>query len=655
MSETFNIHLFCQNKEAFEHISEKSKALFSELKYLQDLKKITLKEDMRAVFVIDCEYFSKEPMFIREICVTLTYFSIILVYENKRLAMISNEKDGILGNYLARSAIPHLINRVLEREYQQISFALSENKKLEDTRNFKDEVLKIGAKIGSEKDTNKLLNEILFQSMKLVKADAGSLAVLGFDKNLKRTHGNTLTFYASKNISREIHFSRFSLKVSNQSLAGYTVITRNSLKIDDAYKIDENEVNYSFNQEFDKKTKFRTKSILVIPMINNKDEVMGVIQLINKKKTFNEIIDYEDPGCVDKIVEFNKSDENNVKSLASFLTVSLENALLYNEIDELFNSFVKASVSAVEQRDPVTSGHSFRVASYSINLAEACNRAGGVLEDYKFNPQQIRELRYASLLHDFGKIGVRENVLVKSKKLGNWEIKDIFNRIDIYIYHLKLKAERQKMNLVIEKKLSESELKREMHRIDTHTNEEVKKLIARKEIISKSNVPTILKKENSNILEQIRGKKLKTDLGEIELISEEEFNFLSIPKGNLSREERSEIESHVTHTFNFLKAIPWTKDLGKVPEIAYGHHEKLDGSGYPLNKVANEILPQTKIMTICDIFDALTATDRPYKKAISKEKAIEILYLEASENKVEKDLVDYFVKSKSYVVSSNPR
>ena len=651
MNNSTNISLFCQSEIAFNAIDSKSKIFFSDIKKLETLTEIKLEEDMKAVFIIDSDYFLKERMFIREITVTLAYYSIILIYENEQASMLSKEKESLFNAYLLKQGVTHLINKVLEREYREIVSSLNEKKKLDETNHFKNEVLEIGTKIGSEKDTNKLLNEILFQSMKLVKADAGSLAVLGFDKNLNRTHKNMLTFYASKNISREIHFSRFSLKVSNQSLAGYAVMTREALKIDDVYKIDENEVNYSFNKEFDRKTKFRTKSILVIPMINSKDEVMGVIQLINKKKNFNRVIDYEGPNSIDEITNFDKNDENNIKSLASFLTVSLENAMLYNEIDELFNSFVEASVSAVEQRDPVTSGHSFRVASYSVNLAKACSKAGGVLEEYHFNPQQIRELRYASLLHDFGKIGVRENVLVKSKKLSELEIKDIFNRIDIYIYHLKLKSETKKMNLIIEKKLSETELKREMNKIDLATDKEVKRLLKRKDVISQSNVPTILEKENSKILEEIKEERLKTDSGELEIINEEEFNFLSIPRGNLSNEERLEIQSHVTHTFNFLKKIPWTKDLGKIPEIAYGHHEKLDGTGYPLNKKATDILPQTKIMTICDIFDALTAADRPYKKAISKERAIEILYLEANENKIEKNLVDYFIKSKSHVIS----
>ncbi len=651
--QSHQLHLFHEESLPLKSLHISTKNFFSKIEKIEHLKEFTLNEDLKAIFVISDDFFFKNRMQVREILVSLTHFSIILVYDNKNLKKIEKEKENFFNAYLSQDNFSFLLNKTIITEYLKITSDLKKEKELKEIEYFKNEILDIGTKIGNERDTNKLLNKILYQSMKLVRSDAGSIAVLGLDKDLKRTDKNILTFYASKNISKEINFNRFSLKVSSQSLAGYVVISGETLKIDDAYKINEQEVNYSFNKGFDKETKFRTKSILVVPMINHKDEMMGVIQLINKKKNFNQIINYEKAEDINSITTFNKKDVANLKSLSSFLTVSLENAILYNEIDNLFNSFVQASVSAVEQRDPVTSGHSFRVAKYSTNLAEACTNAGGVLEDYRFNSQQIREIRYASLLHDFGKIGVREDVLVKSKKLNDLEIKDIFNRINLHAYNLKLLAEKEKMKLVIEAKLNSNELAKKIKEIDQITKEKISALENKKNIINQANAPSFLEEDVSKMLEQLKLEKIITESVETNILTDQEFNFLSIKRGNLSTKERKEIESHVTHTFNFLNKIPWTKDLELVPEIAYGHHEKLDGSGYPLNKTEKDILPQTKIMTVCDIFDALTAADRPYKKSLSYNQAIEILYLEANDNKLDKNLVDYFIKSKSYKLDKN--
>ncbi len=651
MKRTKNFILYIQDTLDSDAISEKSLKLFTKVIVFQEAKEIVLNENDKTAFILEPKFCVDNPILVHQINLSLQFSSITLVYDDiLELNQVLQLKEVFFSSFIKKSDFATVIDPVIKNGLLRSEELEKTKDKLTETENFKNEILKIGSKIGSEKDANKLLNEILIQSMKLVRADAGSLAVLGFDKELKRADKNLLTFYASKNMSKEINFNRFSFKISNQSLAGYAIIARKTLNIDDVYKINDNEV-YTFNKEFDQKTKFRTKSILVIPMIDHKNEVFGVIQLINKKDSFDKIINYDDPNSIKEITTFKRSDVNDMKSLASFLAVSLENAILYNEIDELFNSFVQASVSAVEQRDPVTSGHSLRVSKYSTSLAEACNLAKGALEDYNFNPQQIRELRYAALLHDFGKIGVRENVLTKSKKLSDLQIEKIFNRIDLYIYQLKLNAEREKMKLVTEARVPASDLKNRMTLIDKDLERSIRKIIEKKEVITKANIPSVLEEKASELLAEYNKITLETDGGGIDLLSDEDFKFLSIPRGNLTHEERTEIESHVSHTYNFLKKIPWTKDLNFVPEIAYGHHEKLDGSGYPLKKKAEDILPQTKIMTISDIFDALTAADRPYKKALSVNRAIDILYLEANEGKLDKNLVDYFIKSKSFRIN----
>jgi HD-GYP domain-containing protein (c-di-GMP phosphodiesterase class II) len=318
-----------------------------------------------------------------------------------------------------------------------------------------------------------------------------------------------------------------------------------------------------------------------------------------------------------------------VNALASQAAVAIENSLLYEDIEKLFEGFVQASVRAIEQRDPTTSGHSNRVATLTEELAKAVNRGGpGKYKGMSFSSTQLREIRYAGLLHDFGKVGVREQVLVKQKKLYPWDLDIIRHRFAYLLQGADLQYERERANYLAthgEKNYQEAATR--LNDIRRQRREELQKFL---DHIVRANEPTIMPEGSFEELHAIN-KRTYIDFDGVErpLLRDDEVRFLMIRKGNLDDNERREIESHVTKTFEFLEDIPWTQELKGVPSIAYGHHEKLNGRGYPRRVGADDIPVQTRMMTISDIFDALTATDRPYKRAVPYERALDILSMEA--------------------------
>ncbi|GAC1683378.1 MAG: hypothetical protein NVS9B3_01270 [Gemmatimonadaceae bacterium] len=375
--------------------------------------------------------------------------------------------------------------------------------------------------------------------------------------------------------------------------------------------------------------------------------MIGVLQLINRKRspetvlvsaavTAREVISYDD-----RAVEL-------VSALASQAAVAIENSRLYGDIERLFEGFVTAAVSAIEARDPTTYGHSGRVASMSVALAEAVDRAdGGRLRDIRFTREQLRELRYAGLLHDFGKVGVREQVLVKEKKLYPADLEIIRHRFRLLVQQAELDFERQRAAHLFEHGRSgyaevERTLERELrrHRIEIERFHQA---------VLRANEPTVIPEECSEDLRRIAELHFVDLNGEDQpVLTPDEIHLLSIPQGNLDEAERREIESHVTLTFRFLQQIPWTRELRGIPEIAYGHHEKLDGRGYPRRTKGDGIPVQTRMMTIADIYDALTATDRPYKHAVPQVRALDMLHEEARAGMLDTDLLSVFVDGRIY-------
>jgi HD-GYP domain-containing protein (c-di-GMP phosphodiesterase class II) len=343
-----------------------------------------------------------------------------------------------------------------------------------------------------------------------------------------------------------------------------------------------------------------------------------------------------------------------LQSIASQAAVALDNKTLLDSIQNLFEGFVMASVTAIESRDPTTYGHSGRVATLTVGLAEAVNSvAAGKYADLFFDPEQLKEIRYAGLLHDFGKVGVRENVLVKEKKLYAANMELLKARFAFVQRSVEQKYTEQKLSLAMERagNLDEGDF----HAIDRKLNDEVQNLHEWLEAVLQANEPTVLPEDKASTLAFLAEYMYEdVDHRRTPLLLPDEFHFLSIRKGTLDEVERLEIESHVTHSFRFLIKIPWTPQMRNVPQYAYGHHELLDGTGYPRKLQGPEIPVQARMMTIADIFDALTATDRPYKRAVPVDRALGILRGEF-EGKLDPALLDIFIERKVYELAATYR
>ena len=505
------------------------------------------------------------------------------------------------------------------------------------------ELTRIGVALGTERDLKTLLDLILTQSRRITQSDAGSLYLVEHnEEGTKR-----LRFRLAQTYSKpEAPFVEFTIPVGRTSLAGYCAVTGDPLVLDDAYFLPP-DVEYTINRSFDERYGYRTKSMLVIPMKDHKDEIIGVLQLINRKRNFEAVL--STPADVEKqVVPYSKRTVELVTALAGQAAVAIENSRLYEDIEKLFEGFVLAAVHAIEQRDPTTYGHSSRVAGMTVGLAEIVDRAGdGPYRGVKFSREQVKEIRYAALLHDFGKVGVREQVLIKAKKLYPSDLGLVRHRHAF----IRRTAEREFWRKRAEYLESRGKKGYEgfVKDLEGAHRQELMELDRFLEIVLQANEPSILP---DGSFEELKAWSKRTYLafdGAIEaFLSPDEMRYLTIRKGSLDDAERHEIESHVTHTFQFLQRIPWTRELQQIPLIAYGHHEKLDGRGYPRRITAEGISIQTRMMTISDIYDALTAQDRPYKRAVSTDRALEILSHEVKEGQLDSDLFKLFIEGKVY-------
>ncbi len=510
------------------------------------------------------------------------------------------------------------------------------------------ELSRVGAALSTERNLDALLGMILSEALRISSSDAGSLYLV--ESTSEHDGGATataLSFKLSQNLTLpDLPFTEITIPIDHTSLAGYVAATGDPLMIADAYLLPEH-VSYRLNRSFDEKFGYRTKSMLVLPMRTQRDEVVGVLQLINRKRDPAARLDT--PEAVrEQVVAFDLRTADLVSALAAQAAVAIENSRLHEDIEKLFEGFVTAAVTAIESRDPTTSGHSFRVATLTTTLAEAVDTdSTGPYRTITFNREQMRELRYAGLLHDFGKVGVREQVLVKQKKLYNHDLAIVRHRFHYLLQQSELEFERERAeHLLAHGSRDYADTVAYLDAIRRTRRDELTRWL---DAVVRANEPTILPEGTFTELEEIHAQTyVDFDGVERPLLSDDELRFLMINKGNLDPRERREIESHVTHTYRFLEQIPWTRELKGIPQIAFGHHEKLDGTGYPRGVRETEISVQTRMMTISDIYDALTATDRPYKRAVSTERAIDILFDEAKVGLIDAHLLRTFVDAKVF-------
>jgi HD-GYP domain-containing protein (c-di-GMP phosphodiesterase class II) len=505
-----------------------------------------------------------------------------------------------------------------------------------------EEMGKVAIALSTVRNHDVLLEMILSKCREISRADAGSLYLLDETDE----EGKVLRWMLAQNDSIAVDFEQSALPLTRSSLAGYVAITGETLVIDDAYELPD-DAEFQMNSTFDEATGYLTRSFLVFPMTNHAGDTIGVLQLINRKRSAD--VGNLTPETVPRdVVPFDEHTVGLMRSLASQAAVALENNILYDSIERLFEGFVTASVTAIEQRDPSTSGHSFRVADLTVELAKTVDRLGvGRFRDIAFTQEELKELRYASLLHDFGKVGVRESVLVKEKKLYPRELELIRNRFEYLIVMLGAEAQKQKLDHVM--KYGTARLEEFAAGIDRELEQKIAAVEEDLEFLLRANEPTVLPDGDFDHLRRLGEIEYADWRGERRpLLTGEEIRILSIRKGNLDEAERREIESHVSHTFEFLSKIPWTRDLGNVPSIAWAHHEKLNGGGYPRKLDAGGIPVQSRMMTVSDIYDALTAQDRPYKKAVPTDRALDILSMEVKDGLLDPDLVEIFIDARIY-------
>lgn len=468
-------------------------------------------------------------------------------------------------------------------------------------------LLEIAKALNSEREIDRLLALVVNEAARVVDADRGSLFLVDIDTG-------DLWSKVAQGLGGEIRIKR------GHGIAGLVAQTGQVVNLPDAYS------DSRFNPSVDLATGYHTETLLCAPMRNSRGDVVGVLQLLNKHDGV-----------------FDADDEDLLTVLGGQAASAVENALLHDEITKLFEGFVQASVIAIEARDPSTAGHSERVARLTLGLCDAVESYGTASwQSIGFSMVQRMEIRYAALLHDFGKVGVREDVLVKANKLYPAQLdllrlRFAYARKSIEVEHLRDCVALLRAGVPA-------------HEVTGHDQaiaEKIAEIDALQAIVEAANKPTVLAAGSFEALS--RGSHLRfTGPGgkNLPLIDDQEISLLSIPRGSLSVAERREIESHVSHTFRFLKQIPWSRGLRRVPDIAHGHHEKLNGQGYPQALSGDGIGVEARMMAVADIYDALTASDRPYKKAVPHVNALGILEEEAGRGALDAELVQLFRTAK---------
>src|SRR6266851_2186412 len=456
-----------------------------------------------------------------------------------------------------------------------------------------EELNRVGIALSETRDVEQLLDLILKKAREITAADAGSLYLVekGGVSAEDGLRVPLLRFKLTQNDSVQFPFSEHTLPVTEDSMAGYCALHGEVIELADAYRTPKGRP-FRFNATFDKQAGYRTRSQVTLPMKNGKGEVLGVLQLINCKRNAKARLTASD-AVRRWVCPFPERAVRLGLSLASQAAVAYENSTLYRDIENLFDGFVNAAVKAIEQRDPTTSGHSQRVCEMTVTLAEAVDRFDYIRRDIEARTAEQKV----------------EALLSLSRKKA---------------------AERLRM------------LDEESHRLRGELDRFA-------EFIAKANEPTILPSWDFEFLTEIAQKTYRDARGtERPYLLAEEVRLLSIPRGSLDADERRQIESHVVHSFNFLAQIPWTPEFRAIPEIARAHHEKVNGKGYPFGLNSGQIPVQAKMMTICDIFDALSASDRPYKRAVPTDRALDILKLCVRDEEIDPELFRVFLDARVY-------
>ncbi len=505
-----------------------------------------------------------------------------------------------------------------------------------------DRLNSIGIALSAEHDNNRLLEIILMGAKELTNADGGTLYTVTEEATLKFEILRTLSLNIAMGGStgKDIPFPTLPIyledgKPNNNMVAAYSVINATTVNIPDAYLTEG--FDFSGTRQFDEKMGYRSKSFLTVPMKNHENEIIGVLQLINAI----------DPQT-NEIIAFSESHQHLVESLASQAAVALTNHHLIKGLKGLFESFIKLIADAIDEKSPYTGGHCQRVPELTMMLAEAAIKAdAGPLKDFAMSEKEIYELKIAAWLHDCGKVTTPEYVMDKATKLET-----IFDRIHLIDHRFDLMAT-QRENAYLRKMLLQDRsgamvnIKQINHDITVIKKQldDDKNFIRKVNFGSESMKPADLKR-----IRDIAHYEYLNDSGHtVKFLSVDEVYNLTIERGTLTPEERMVINNHIVVTINMLESLPYPKDLRRVPEYAGGHHERMDGKGYPKGLTRDQMSIPARMMGIADIFEALTSKDRPYKKAKTLSETLYILGKMQLDNHVDPDIFDLFIREKVYL------
>jgi predicted Zn finger-like uncharacterized protein len=491
----------------------------------------------------------------------------------------------------------------------------------------------IGIALSGVTDLTILLEMIVDQAREFTNADAGTLYLIEDNKlHFKIVQNNSLGIRMGGTSGKDIPFPPVELNESNVS--AFVAIKGNPVNIPDVYKTEL--FDFTGPKNFDKSSGYRSQSMLVVPMRNHENDVIGVLQLLNAENI-----------KTSKVIAFSKDYENLTESLASQAAVAVTNAQLVSEMSELFNSFAEVMATAIDEKSPVTGGHIRRVANMTLTFAEILTENQGQYKDISFNSDQMHELKIAAWMHDIGKVTTPVEVVEKAKKLQT--IFDRIEYVDLRICFIMEQFEKSFLNNKI-KELQNGADASKISALEEQQKIKNQELMDIRDFIKQCNNPgEFLEDEKILRLEEISEMTwIDFDGNEQTFLNHDEVLNLSIRRGSITESERKKMQNHAAVTLKMLQKIPFTKKLKNIPLYAGAHHEFINGGGYPLGLKGDEIPFEGKIMCVTDIAEALTASDRPYKKAMPLEVVYRILREMADKGELDKELVEFFISEEVF-------
>jgi len=501
-----------------------------------------------------------------------------------------------------------------------------------------DRLNEIGIALSVESDTPKLLELIMMGAKSLTQADGGSLYFLKDGLlTFEIISNDSLNIQMGGTSGNEIAFSPIPLikdgSENHSNVVSYCVLSGETINIEDAYH--EDGFDFTGTRKFDSETGYRTKSILTFPLKDHEKETIGVLQLINAKDLNGE-----------ETISFSPIDQQLAESLASQAAVALTQRRLISELRTLFEAFIKMIAAAIDDKSPYTGEHCRRIPVLTMMLAEAAhNEKCGPLEKFRITENDRYELETAAWLHDCGKVVVPEYVMDKATKLET--IYDRIHGIELKIEVLLRDAE----IAYLHKRLDSDNSEAMLSQLKINYEEQCEQYREALKFLQVANIGGEFMTEDdiARLTELAKISWVDLDGNIKPLMTANELENLSIQRGTLNIEEREIINNHIVATIKMLESLPFPKNLQNVPEYAGGHHEKMDGSGYPMGLLRNEMSVQARMMAIADIFEALTASDRPYKKGKMLSECLKIMGFMKINQHIDPDIFDIFIKNKIYL------